>query len=298
MWSDGRRDPAAEQAATTLSLHDLIAVRPPYLRGRLAPGQRLPGGERSGRGRAQSLEFDGITPYVPGDDVRSIDWRSTVRTGRTQVRRYFAEAHRGRMIVVDLHAGLHFGTHERLMAKSVALVAAYLAWEALILFEPVGMAIPAFGVEPPRRGRRHLLRLLDRLHGAYRDMPPAGGLSGAVADGSAVMRHGDEICVVSDFADPLAEIVEIGKSQSKMRALRAFVVEDPMMRLPLRAGSYPLRDAKTGQRQVIRVDSRAAAESGAVAERMRAERAGRLRDGGWHVLGALDLLPRRGRAGG
>ena len=127
MWSDNRTSVDAERAATRLSLEDLIAMQPRHVRGPLAPGQRMPGGERLGRGRAQSLEFDGLSPYVIGDDVRWIDWRATARTGRTQMKRFAAESHRARLIVLDLSPALFFGTRTRLMAKTAALLAARLA---------------------------------------------------------------------------------------------------------------------------------------------------------------------------
>ena len=115
MWSERGSDAYLEEAATSLGLHELIAMRPPFLRGPHAPGQRMPGGERSGRRRAPSLEFDGISLYSPGDDVRWIDWRATARSGQPQVKRFVAESHRGRMIVADLCAELRFGTRQRLV---------------------------------------------------------------------------------------------------------------------------------------------------------------------------------------
>ena len=291
MWSD-RTDRVDEQAATELGLHELIAMRPPWLRGPLAPGQRMPGGERSGRGRAPSLEFDGISPYVAGDDVRWIDWRATARSGKPQVRRFVAESHRGRMIVADLKADLRFGTQNRLMGKTVALVAAYLAWESLILHEPGGLCLQGSPAKAPRRGRRHMLTLLDALKAGY-DAPNAGqDLGAAISDGSSCMRLGDELIVISDFAEPLDQIVEIGRAQSEMRRLRAIVVEDQLARQPLAAGAYPARDATTGARKVFRLGSRAASASVTIGNEARAHRVSRLRDGGWQVMDAHDLLPR------
>jgi len=162
-------------AADSLTLEELAAVRPAWLRGEPPPGRRGPDGERAGRGRARSLDFDGIGPYAPGDDVRRIDWRATARSGRVQVRQFAARSRRVRMVVLDLHAGLWFGARTRLMAKTAALTAARLAWESCALNERVGILLPGAEAMGVRRGRRHVLRLLDRLRREYairRNAPP------------------------------------------------------------------------------------------------------------------------------
>ena len=126
MWPWSERTGAA---ATTLTLEELLQVRPHHVRGPFVRGERVPVGERPGRGRAPGLDFDGISPYIHGDDVRWIDWRATARSAEVQVRRFAAQSHRARMIVLDLHAELYFATRRRLMAKTAVLVAARLAWE-------------------------------------------------------------------------------------------------------------------------------------------------------------------------
>lgn len=77
MWSNRPPKPAAPPAPDRLALHELIATQPRFLRGPLAPGERFPSGMRPGRRRAQGVDLDSIDPYVPGDDVRWMDWRAT-----------------------------------------------------------------------------------------------------------------------------------------------------------------------------------------------------------------------------
>lgn len=258
-------------------------------------GARMPMGERPGRGRAQSLDFDGVTPYAPGDDVRWIDWRATARSGTPQVKRFLAQSHRARMIVPDLRAGLYFGTRDRLMAKTAALAAARLAWECHLLAEPVGLAVPGHEIVEARRGRRHVLRVLDALLAAY-DAPQATGdeaLAGAALDGAETLRRGDELCVISDFGTGLGTLAARTGALAEARVMRAFVVEDALGSEPLPGGSYPAALPAQQAREVFRVSDRTGSDLPEQARLARADRRRLLLDAGWEVVPVSDLLPRR-----
>ncbi|MEM7188599.1 MAG: DUF58 domain-containing protein [Pseudomonadota bacterium] len=297
MWSDRTATAAAEHAATQLSLEDLIAMQPRHLRGPLAPGQRIPGGERLGRGRAQSLEFDGLSPYTIGDDVRWIDWRASARTGRTQVKRFAAESHRARLIVLDLSPALFFGTQTRLMAKTAALLAARLAWESVLLQEPVTLSAPGLTAERPRRGRRHVLGLMDRLSRAYaEDQMPAETLSETLNTTASLIGRGDEICLIGEFAELGDDFAAVSRALSEVRTLRALVLEDPMLRAELPGSHYPARHPETRARQVLHIGTPDGAAMPETAAKARTERRRTLQDLGWQVTDALDLLPREAGA--
>ncbi|MEM7270833.1 MAG: DUF58 domain-containing protein [Pseudomonadota bacterium] len=275
-------------AATELHLGELIAIQPRNIRGRLAPGQRLPGGQRPGRGRAQSLDFDGISPYTPGDDVRWIDWRASLRSGTVQSKRFAAESHRGRMIALDLRADLYFGVEERLMAKSSALAAAWLGWESLALQEPVGLVLP--GVDPitPRRGRRHLLGLFDTICAAYAAPAPGSDPVALIELASPMMNRGDEVCLVTDApADPIS-LADAARRLARMRRLTLCLIADPRLQDGPPAGRYPMRDAG-GDRHTPVIRSGAAEEGQAARLKL-------LRDAGWEITAATDFLPRRAAA--
>lgn len=263
-----------------LTLEELIAVQPKHLRGKLERGMRGPDGERPGRGRAQSLDFEGLSPYQHGDDIRAIDWRASLRSGETTVRRYTAASHRARMLALDLKPSLYFATDERLMAKTACLTAAWLAWAANLANEPVGLAIGA-EMTAPRRGRRHVLRLLDAIAAAYVDVkdrqPPALDYR-AIA---GLVGREDEICVVAEPPDDPAGMVAVGRSLSTVRNLRLFLVEDPVTTRPPVAGRYPAKGAD-GQREVLRVNGGGEIEAGGLKP---------LIDAGWRIERARDLLP-------
>ncbi|MEM7059206.1 MAG: DUF58 domain-containing protein [Pseudomonadota bacterium] len=276
-----RRPTPEKEDPTGLTLEELIAIQPRHVRGRLVPGRRRPEGERPGRGRSTSLDFDGLSPYLPGDDVRAIDWRATMRSGQTTVRRFAAASYCEHMLVVDLRPDLFFGTADRLMAKTACLATAWMAWKALALNEPVGM-IAGAKVMTPLRGRKHVLRLLDSLVDAYEQENGPGLREDDLETAGAILGQRDEVCVITDLpVDPQA-MVAFGSTMARSRRLRCVLVEDPMTRQPLPAGRYPVR-RPDGQRQVIRVSGGRPAEG--VEET-------RLKDAGWLVDRALDLLPR------
>lgn len=272
-----------EQAAD-LSLQELLAIKPSHLRGKLGPGNRMPDGERPGRGRAHSLDFDGLSPYVAGDDVRAIDWRATMRTGETTVRRFAAASHRARVLVLQIDPDLHFGTADRTMAKTACLTAAWLAWMSLALHEPVALQAPGTDM-PARRGRRHVLRLLDALVSAFEATRSTAIAMPDYETAAACIGRQDELCVISEMPVHLDRMISAGRALRATRQLRLLLVEDQITRQPPAPGRYPLR-GPDGIRQVheIRADQMPDRSS---------ER--RLMDAGWHVERALDLLPGRAR---
>ena len=296
MWFERKLDALSEEAAVGLELAELVAMQPRHFRGPRGSGRRGPGGERAGRGRAQSLDFDGISPYQIGDDVRWIDWRATARHGETQMRRFAAESHRARMVVVDLHPAVYFGSRGHLMAKTAALVAARLCWQALAWQEPVGLAVDATeGALGPRRGKRHVLRLLELLRLGYiagRDGTAEPNPSELLQAASAWLGKADEICLVSDFGDLSEEFTRLSDRLAGHKKLRAFVVEDPLFRAALPAGRYPMRDSSGRIRSTATIGP-GSPEAPRTSEDLRRARDDGLRDLGWEVVDALDLLPRQ-----
>ena len=270
----------APNVQAVLTLEELVAVQPRHLRGKLERGVRGPEGERPGRGRAQSLDFEGLSPYQHGDDIRSIDWRASLRSGETTVRRFTAASHRARILVLDLKPSLYFATDERLMAKTACLTAAWLVWAANLSNEPVGLAVGAEVIEP-RRGRRHVLRLLDTIATAFVDLED---LQPPLLDFEAIaglVGREDEICVIAELPDDQEGLAGIGRNLSTARNLRLFLVEDPVTTRPPEAGRYPAKGAD-GQRQVLRVQG--GPKSAAVDLKP-------LIEAGWRIERARDLLP-------
>lgn len=278
---------------TRLTLRELMATQPRHVRGSLRPGERYPTGMRPGRRRAQGMDLDSIGPYVPGDDIRWMDWRATARTGRAQMKRFVADSHLARILIVDLRAHLLFGTETRPMAKTAALLAAHMAWEAFTLQEPVGMiAVPDQELVRPRRGRAHILFLLKHLEDTYATalarQQNGGGdaLVAAIDTASGRLRIGDEICVFSDFGEATPALAAKVRELSAIRHLRAIIVEDGMFHRPFASGRYPYQTAGDPRRRLATVSrSMAGRHQDAVSEVRRTLRRQLVKDG-WRITEA------------
>ena len=292
---------AASTDPAGLALAELIAMRPRVVRGNLPPGARIPGGERIGLRRAQGSDFDGIGPYQPGDDIRKIAWGASARSGRIQTKQFIADAHRARMIVLDDRAIFSFGTRGRPMAKTAALAAAFLIWEAVVLQEAVGLAfLSSSAISAPRRGSGYAMTLLDRLSGNYARQiagetgNATGELGGRLNGAAALLRQGDEICMISDFSGLAGEIRDISRTLEPMRDLRAFVVEDAMIHRGVGSGRYPAEAPGRDAFRDLRISS-APEDQRAAALRLRRDKDRELAQLGWSVFEAEACLAGLGK---
>src|SRR5687767_15792959 len=112
------------------------------------------------------MEFAEVREYMPGDEVRSIDWNVTARMGRPFVKRYVEERELTVMLAVDLSGSERFGTVNRFKSELASELAAVLAMSAVRNNDRVGVILFTDRIEyvvPPRKGRRHALRLIRDL---------------------------------------------------------------------------------------------------------------------------------------
>ncbi len=263
---------------SVLTLSELFATQPRNRRGSLAPGERFPTGMRPSRRLAQGVDLDSIGPYVAGDDLRFMDWRATARTGRAQMKRFVAESHLARMLIVDLRAHMFFATAGHTMAKTAALLAARVAWEALSLHEPLGLIIvPEGDLVEPRRGRAHILRIMDRLvdnHArlrAARQGADNAALAEALETAAGRLHRGDEINLLSDFGGSTDALVVAARLVAGVRTVRAVVIEDAIYTRPVPAGHYPLQAPEEAVRRTAVVSSRMAVRHVEIVAEIRAE---------------------------
>jgi uncharacterized protein (DUF58 family) len=153
--------------------------------------------------RGRGLELDEIRAYQPGDDVRSIDWHTTARTGDVQVKQHVEERCLTLMLAVDISASGDFASGPRSKRELAAELAAILALSAALSNDRVGLLLFSDRIErylPPRPGRRQALAIVAAVLGH----PPRGrGTSLRVALealGSALRRRAT-LFLISDFLD-------------------------------------------------------------------------------------------------
>jgi len=113
--------------------------------------------------KGRGMEFDEVRPYVPGDDVRAIDWNVTARTGEPHIKRFVEERELTVMLLVDVSASQDFGSGRRSKLEAAVELSALLALSAVENGDKVGMLLFHSGADlyiPPRKGGKHALRIV------------------------------------------------------------------------------------------------------------------------------------------
>jgi len=203
--------------------------------------------------KGQGMEFAEVREYQPGDEVRSIDWNVTARMQRPYVKRYIEERELTVMLVVDLSGSERFGTRKRFKSELASELAAVLAMSAIGNNDRVGTVLFTDHVEhvvPPRKGRRHALRLIRDLL----VVDPAGSgtdIAGTTDYLIKMLPHKSIIFLVSDF---LSENVERPlKLLAQRHDVVAVTVEDPSEQELPDLGVVRLVDPESGD--TISVDT-------------------------------------------
>ena len=220
--------------------------------------------------KGQGMEFSEVREYQAGDEVRSIDWNVTARMRRPYVKRYIEERELTVMLAVDLSGSERFGTRRRFKSELASELAAVLAMSAIRNNDRVGTLLFTDKVEhvvPPRKGRRHALRLMRDLL-AFE--PEHRGTDVALATDylNKMLAHKTIIFVVSDFLAP--NIEHPLKLLAQRHDVVAVTVEDPSeLELP-DIGLARLTDPETGE--TVDVDTSDPAVRAAYAESVNADR--------------------------
>lgn len=156
--------------------------------------------------KGQGIAFSEVRAYEPGDDVRTIDWNVTARTGEPHVKLFTEERELTVMLLVDMSASLDLGSREYDKRHLVARLAATFAFSAITNNDRVGLIGFTDRVEvfvPPRSGRKHVLAVVSRVlshEPEHRGTDPAGALEYLVR-----LHKGHSVAiVVSDFIDAVA----------------------------------------------------------------------------------------------
>lgn len=193
------------------------------------------------------LEFDEVREYTPGDDIRSIDWNVTARTGSPHVKSFVEERELTVVLVVDASASLDFGSQQRTKAEAAAEVCALLAFSATKNHDKVGLVMFTDDVElylPPRKGRRQVLRVIREV--LYFQRRSAGtNLRNALEHVSRTLTRRAVVFVVSDFQDVgYLDALTILERRHDVIAVDLY---DPRERELCNAGLIELEDAETGR---------------------------------------------------
>ena len=195
-------------------------------------------GRRAARVRGRGLEFEEIRGYLPGDDVRAIDWKVTARTGSPHVRVTREERDRPALILADQRMSMFFGTVLNMKSVTAAEIAAMAAWRILAAGDRVGgivLSDGGFDAVVARRSRGAVLRFLgllgERNLALSAEAPVAPGaaarLNAALARAAEIVTHDWLLLVVSDFDGADDETFRILTGIARGNDLVLALVHDP-----------------------------------------------------------------------
>jgi uncharacterized protein (DUF58 family) len=203
--------------------------------------------------KGRGMEFDEVRPYQGGDEVRTIDWNVTARTGQLFVKRYVEERELTVMLLVDASASGLFGTVNRFKREIAAELAAVLAFSAISNNDKVGLLVFTDRIElfiSPRKGRRHVLRLIRDLL-AFEPTGLGTDLRLALDTINRVLKRRSIVFLISDFLTPPERYRSILQVSNRRHDVIAVTLSDPREWEWPRVGLVALEDAETGQMQWV-----------------------------------------------
>lgn len=231
------------------------------------------GGEYHSVFKGRGMEFAEVRQYQPGDEVRTIDWNVTARTGEPYVKRFTEERELTVMLLVDASASTRFGSTRQLKRELAAEIAALLAFSAITNNDKVGLVIFSDRIElalPPRKGTRHVLRVIREIlnhtpQGRGTDIPLA------LDHLEKVVRRRCVAFLVSDFLAP--DLRRPLRVANRRHDLIAVALEDPREAALPDVGLIALEDPESGETLIADTgDARLRAAFAARQQAARAER--------------------------
>jgi uncharacterized protein (DUF58 family) len=235
--------------------------------------------------KGRGMEFDEVRPYVPGDDVRTIDWNVTARHGAPYVKRFVEERELTVLLLVDVSPSMSFGSKHRSKREAATELSALLAFSAIQNDDKIGLLLFHGAAEkfiPPRKGQRHALRVVREVLARGADDPGAARPEGrrgtwlaralsaltsrrgdargratnvgaAVEHARRAMRRRAVIFVISDFLDD--GYLTALRAANRRHDVVCVLVTDEREVEPEDAGLLTLEDAETGRTAVFDTSS-------------------------------------------
>ena len=203
--------------------------------------------------RGQGIEFDEVREYQPGDEIRSIDWNVTARTGTPFIKRYIEEREMTVMILLDVSASGIFGSANQSKLDVMIELIAVLMFSALKNGDKVGLMLFAGEVTryfPPRKGKSNVLRLIREML-SVEPKAERANVPAVLQFLSRVQKRKAVVFVVSDFQD-VQSFQPFALSRMRHDVV-AMTIADPREQVIPNVGFVTLRDAETGE--LIEVDS-------------------------------------------
>jgi hypothetical protein len=211
--------------------------------------------------KGRGMDFEEAREYQPGDEIRSIDWNVTARTGKAHVKKYREERELTMIIVVDLSASGQFGSGDSSKREIAAEIASTLAFSAARNNDKVGLVLftkEAEHIIPPRKGRQHILRLIRDVL-VFEPKHRGTDIAAALDEVNRILKRKAIVVLISDFLQgPDGKIpnpAEKSKSDvfkalditNRRHDLVCFEIIDPRETSLPELGVITLEDSETGE---------------------------------------------------
>ena len=201
--------------------------------------------------KGQGMTFSEVREYQDGDDIRAIDWNVTARAGTPFVKIYEEERELTVVLVVDVSASGDFGSLERMKGELAVELSAVLGFSAVKNDDKIGLILFSDRIEkfvPPRKGRRHVLRVLRELL-YHRPQGRGTDIGGALEYLSRVVPRRAVVFLVSDFmGEGFFRPLSVAGKRHDLIAVR--VRDRREQELPP-LGLMEMEDPETGERLVV-----------------------------------------------
>ena len=222
--------------------------------------------------KGQGVEFDEVRPYLAGDDVRTIDWNVTAKTGVPHIKRFAEERELTILFMVDVSGSQSYGSVGRSKAELAAEVTAVLALTAIRNQDKIGLVLFSDRIVkyiPPRKGRDSVMRLVREVLAAEDEAVGGTDVVEALRFLSAVQTRRAVVCLVSDFRGG-GDFAKLLKAAARRHDMVCVPVFDPAESKLPNVGLVELEDPESGA--LVLVDTSSASVRRRFSEKAEAER--------------------------
>ena len=196
--------------------------------------------------KGKGMEFHEVREYVPGDDIRSIDWNVTARAGHPYVKKFIEERELTVIIMADMSGSGSFGTRNKMKIELMAEIGAVLSFSAIKNNDKIGLLLFTDKVEkfiPPKKGRPHVLRVIRELL-YYKPESKKTSINSALEYLGKVLKKRAVVFLISDFMDTGYE--KLLGILNKRHDIVGISISDPREKDMPDIGLVKFEDAETG----------------------------------------------------
>ena len=210
--------------------------------------------------KGQGVEFDEVRPYEAGDDVRTIDWNVTARTGIPYIKRYAEERELTVLFMVDVSGSQGYGSGRRSKMELAAEVTALLALTAIRNQDKIGLILFSDKIVtyiPPRKGRDSVMRLVREVLAAEDGAEGGTDIAAALRFLNGVQKRRAVVFLVSDFLAPAESYERLLRATARHHDVICVPVSDPAEAHLPDVGLVELEDPETGALSLVDTSSAA-----------------------------------------